>query len=149
MNVVVYASNIESGFSVCTIGRQRGAGLNLSHEETKKHLPIIKEFVLPGTTVHSDGWGACNNLGNNGYEHRRFIHEENFVDPETGVHTQGLEAYWSRAKHKIKAMYGSKLVPSYIDEFLWRERFGKTQTNLSIACYSIFRNIITDIYQVI
>ena len=138
--MVVYASNIESGFSVCTIGRQRGAGLNLSHEETKKHLPIIKEFVLPGTTVHSDGWGACNNLGNNGYEHRRFIHEENFVDPETGVHTQGLEAYWSRAKHKIKAVYGSRLnlVLSYIDEFLWRERFGK---NSDESFYNMLKHI--------
>ena len=65
--------------------------------------------------------------GNNGYEHRRVIHGENFVDPETGLHTQGVEAYWSRAKHKIKAVYGSRLnlVPSYLDEFLWRERFGK------------------------
>jgi len=103
-------------------------------------LPIIKEFVLPGTTIHSDGWGAYNNLGNNGYEHRRVIHEENFVDPQTGVHTQGVEAYWSRAKHKIKAVYGSRLslVPSYIDEFLWRERFGK---NSNESFYSILQHI--------
>ena len=89
-------------------------------------LPIIQEFVHPGSTVYSDGWNAYNNIANLGYVHGRVIHEENFVDPVTGVHTQGVEAYWSRAKQKIKAVYGSRLplVPSYLDEFMWRERFG-------------------------
>jgi len=89
-------------------------------------IPIVNEFVRPGTTVHSDGWAAYNHLGEHGYTHRVVVHEENFVDPITGVHTQGVEAYWSRAKRKLKAVYGSRLhtVPSYIDEFLWRERYG-------------------------
>ena len=48
------------------------------------------------------------------------------MDPITGVHRQGVEAYWSRVKRKLKAVYGSRLhmVPSYIDDFLWRERYG-------------------------
>ena len=89
-------------------------------------LPIIQEFAHPGSTVYSDGWNAYNDIANLGYVHGRVIHQENFVDPVTGVHTQGVEAYWSRVKQKIKAVYGSRLplVQSYLDEFMWRERFG-------------------------
>ena len=89
-------------------------------------LPIIQRYVRPGSMIYSDGWAAYNNLGNLGYGHEQVIHADNFVDPVTGVHTNGVEAYWSRAKQKIKAVYGSRLnmVPSYLDEFLWRERFG-------------------------
>ncbi len=89
-------------------------------------LPVIQRYVRPGTMIYSDGWGAYNNLQNIGYGHESVIHADNFVDPVTGVHTNGVEAYWSRAKQKIKAVYGWRLhmVPSYLDEFLWRERFG-------------------------
>ena len=103
-------------------------------------LPIIQEFVRPGSTVHSDGWAAYNNLANRGYAHGRVIHEENFVDPITGVHTQGMETYWSRAKRIIKDVYGSRLhiIPSYIDEFLWRERYG---LNTELAFANIMEHI--------
>lgn len=89
-------------------------------------LPLIQRYVRPGTMIYSDGWAAYNNLPNIGYGHDRVIHADNFVDPVTGVHTNGVEAYWSRAKQKLKAVYGSRLhmVPSYLDEYLWRERFG-------------------------
>ena len=89
-------------------------------------LPLIQRYVRPGTMIYSDGWAAYNNLPNIGYGHERVIHADNFVDPVTGVHTNGVEAYWSRAKQKLKAVYGSRLhmVPSYLDEYLWRERFG-------------------------
>ena len=89
-------------------------------------LPLIQQFVRPGSTVYSDAWAAYNNLEQHGYVHGVVVHQENFVDPLTGVHTQNIEAYWSRAKHKIKAVYGSTLplIPSYLDEFMWRERYG-------------------------
>ena len=65
-------------------------------------LPLIQRYVRPGTMIYSDGWKAYNNLPNIGYGHKRVIHADNFVDPVTGVHTNGLEAYWSRAKQKLK-----------------------------------------------
>ena len=81
-------------------------------------LPSIQQFICPGSTVYSDGWAAYNNIANHGYVHGRVIHQNTFVDPVTGVHTQGVESYWSRAKQKIKAVYGSRLylVPSYLDD---------------------------------
>ena len=51
-----------------------------------------------------------------------------FIEPVTGVHTQHVESYWSRVKTKLKHMRGchAHQLPSYLDEFLWRERFGQT-----------------------
>ena len=45
-----------------------------------------------------------------------------------GVHTQNVESYWNHSKMKLKRMRGcaAKEVPSYLNEFMWRERFGKT-----------------------
>ena len=89
-------------------------------------LPLTQQFVRPGSTVYSNAWAAYNNLGQHGYAPGVVMHQEKFLDPMTGVHTQNIEAYWSRAKHKIKSVYGSRLhlIPSYLDEFMWRERFG-------------------------
>ena len=60
--------------------------------------------------------------------HRTVNHSLNFVDPITGVHTQHVESYWNRVKVKLKRMRGCHLrqLPGYLDEFMWRERHGKT-----------------------
>ena len=66
-------------------------------------------------------------------------HSVEFVSP-SGVHTQNVESYWNRSKMKLKRMRGcaAKEVPSYLDEFMWRERFGKTSRE---AMDSIIRDI--------
>ena len=91
-------------------------------------LPIIQRHVLPGIMIYSDGWAAYDTLDQLGYGHRVVIHDDTFVDPVTGVHINGVEAYWLRTRQKIKAVYGSRLymIPSYLDEFTWRERYGKS-----------------------
>ena len=67
-------------------------------------------------------------------------HSLNFVDPRTGVHTQHVESYWNRVKLKFKKMRGvqASQLPSHIDEFMWRERYGDTEHNS-------YNNIIRDI----
>ena len=59
------------------------------------------------------------------YDHRTVNHSINFVCRETGVHTQNIESYWAKAKHKFKAMKGvdSDMLPSYLDERMWRDRY--------------------------
>ena len=96
----------------------------VENREADTLLPIIQTHIRPGTTIYSDGWAAYNRIAQLGYSHEVVVHEHHFVDPVTGVHTNGVEAYWSRAKKKIKEVYGSRLemIPSYLDEFLWRER---------------------------
>ena len=67
-------------------------------------------------------------------------HSLNFVDPVTGVHTQSIDSYWERVKRKLKRMKGmmGHQLPSYLDEFMWRERYGKT-------AHQAFPNIVQDI----
>ena len=91
-------------------------------------LPIIQQHVHPGTVVHSDEWAAYSRISAAGYTHSSVSHSLHFVDPITGTHTQHIESYWSRAKAKLKRMHGTcdDHLPEYLDEFMWRERFGRT-----------------------
>ena len=93
-------------------------------------VPIIRSHVDQGTTVHSDQWRAYNQVQQlpNVLTHQTVNHSVNFVDPQTGVHTQAIESYRARVKYKFKRMKGldGNHLASYLDEFMWRERFGKT-----------------------
>ena len=55
-------------------------------------------------------------------------HSVNFVDPETGVHTQTIKSCWARTKLKFKTMKGisADALPSYLDERMWPDHWGKT-----------------------
>jgi transposase-like protein len=89
-------------------------------------LPIISEQCMPGTIIRSDGWAAYANIESIGFRHEVVVHEDNFVDPVTGCNTNAVEAYWKRAKAKLKRMSGTyrHMLDSYIDEFMWSERYG-------------------------
>ena len=51
-------------------------------------------------------------------------HKYNFVDVETGTHTQNIESYNNKLKLPIKKMKGIKktIIDSYLIEFMWNER---------------------------
>lgn len=93
-------------------------------------LPIIQRVVAPGSVIISDEWRAYRGIpalpGN--YLHRTVNHSRHFVDPATGSHTNGVESYWSRIKANFKRMHGTskEMIPSYLDEHMWRERYGRT-----------------------
>ena len=93
-------------------------------------LPIIQQHTRPGTEIHSDEWAAYNNVSTlpTVSSHRTVNHSLHFKDPVTGVHTNNIESYWCRIKTKLKRMRGchKDQLPSYLDEFMWRERHGKT-----------------------
>ena len=107
-------------------------------------LPIIQAHKAPGTTVHSDQWAAYNRvqtLGNVAV-HSAVNLSLNFVDPVTGVHMQNVESYWNRVKRKLKRMKGchEHQLPSYLYEFMWRERYGRTA---GMAWQNILQDIAT------
>ena len=93
------------------------------------------------SVVHSDEWTAYNCVaGLPGVaDHATVNHSVEFVSPG-GVHTQNVQSYWNRVKTKQKRMRGchSHQLPLYLDEFMWRERFGKT-------AISAFQGIMADI----
>ena len=91
-------------------------------------LPIIQENCLPGTTIYSDGWAAYNEVTSLGFQHEVVIHQHEFVVPGTDIHTNNVENFWKRCKSKLKWMSGClpHILPSYLDEFIWLECFGKS-----------------------
>ena len=105
-------------------------------------LPILQQHLRSGTTVHSDQWAAYNRTQQlpSVATHNTVNHSLHFVDPATGVHTQNVESYWNRVKRKFKRMKGvhEDMLSSYHDEFMWRERHGRTA---STALNNLFRNI--------
>ena len=78
-------------------------------------LPIIKKYVVPGSTIYSDGWAAYRNLRNNGYEHYTVIHKDEFkavyinteTEEEVELHTNRIEGAWAHAKNHFKKIYGT------------------------------------------
>ncbi|KAG9467405.1 hypothetical protein GDO78_015019 [Eleutherodactylus coqui] len=97
-------------------------------------LPIIRRVVRPGSTVHSDSWAAYNNM----QPALNFSHEgDNHTDPNfrfvspTSSQTQHIESYWNKCKAHIKMKRGvlRDLLPIYLREFMWRDRFGKEAFN--------------------
>ena len=50
----------------------------------------------------SDMWRAYGGIAAMGYQHLTVNHQMNFVDPQTGAHTQNIERSWKAAKERNK-----------------------------------------------
>ena len=107
-------------------------------------LPITQAHDANGTIIHSDQWAAYRQVASlpSVSTHSTVNHSVTFVNPVSGTHTQNIESYWGKAKRKLKNMTGchASQLPSYLDEFMWRERFGQTKADA-------FKNIICCIFQ--
>lgn len=89
-------------------------------------LPIIRAQILPGTRVMSDLWRSYDCLKDEGYEHITVNHSLNFVDPDTGGNTQGIENTWWGVKRSYPRTGTSKeLFESYLQEFMSRKHYGE------------------------
>ena len=113
--------------------RNRETGWMISITKLEDKIQCITSYLYNylGTVIHSDEWAAYRNVTTlpNVASHHTVNHSISFVEPITGTHTQHVESYWSRAKLKLKRMKGchAHQLPSYLDEFLWRERWGQTK----------------------
>lgn len=91
-------------------------------------LPIIRQYIRPGTTVISDSWAAYRRIGQlpEGYTHLTINHSVHFVDPETGAHTNTIESTWQKLKARHKKEYGTARtqLAEYISQHLWKKEFG-------------------------
>ena len=94
-------------------------------------LPIIQQYIRPGTTIMSDEWAAYHDIGKiPGYSHETVNHSQNFVDPTSGAHTQSIEGHWSCTKRMIRKQgvmnTSPTLFPTYLVECLWRRRYERS-----------------------
>ena len=83
-------------FIVPLIGKQRD-------RSAATLFPIIRKYILPGSTIVSDGWKAYELLGNEGFTHWVVNHSKHFVYPsDARVHTQNIERLWRDLKEWTK-----------------------------------------------
>jgi len=87
-------------------------------------MPIIREHVLPESTVFTDDFSSYVDLAHdrNGYTHRRINHSAG-VYVLGDVHTQTIEGFWSLIKRGIGGVYHSvsrEYLQSYLDEYSFR-----------------------------
>lgn len=103
-------------------------------------IPIIQEHCAVRSYVYSDEWRSYSTLTTKGFRHATVCHQENFVDPVTGVHTQLIERTWLDAKVKIlKKQRGVPLknLQSHLDEVSWRIRNLKSEDLLTTFLQSV------------
>ena len=115
------------GFWRLWSSQNKGIFYSCSSRDTTRVIPIIQQWIAPGTTIHSDMWGAYNQLMNIGYQHGTVNHTYHFVDPLTGIYTNHFEWMWMWAKNKLKAHNGptnQDVIANYLVEFIWVQRFG-------------------------
>ena len=93
------------------------------------------------TRVMSDMWKAYDCLQDEGYVHLTVNHRLNFVDPDTGAHTQRIESTWWGVKRSLPHTGGSKeLFEGYVHEWLWRQHYGQDPFGNTVEHTSQFLN---------
>ncbi|VDL81224.1 unnamed protein product [Nippostrongylus brasiliensis] len=113
-------------------GYERGSGNSflvlVRRRDARTLLKLITKYIRPGTTIISDSWRAYNGISSlpQGYLHLTVNHRMNFVDLNSGAHTQNIECHWQKFKALAKRKYGinSRRYVDYLSEFLWKKRFG-------------------------
>ena len=62
--------------------------VTVPNREKEVLLPLIQQRIAPGTTIMSDCWKSYDCLSKEDFKHLTVNHSVNFIDPETGCHTQ-------------------------------------------------------------
>ena len=98
--------------------------LTVPDRSTATLLPIIQQFVLPGTRILSDEWAAYFVLQTQGYDHGTVNYSEHFVDPVTQVHTNTVEGSRGIVKKRLRRGQTTNpdLLETHLIESCWRRR---------------------------
>ena len=85
-------------------------------------IGIINDLVQPGTTIISDSWSSYYKINEFDFTSLTLNHKCNFVDPDSGAHTNKIEGLCSEFIRKFKEMNGCDRVQlqSHLNEFMLR-----------------------------
>jgi len=86
-------------------------------------IPIIKQWILSGTTIYSHCWRSYSTLVSEGYIHSTVNHSVAFKS-ETGTHTNNIVSQWHAVKKSLPRFGTRKdLYNSYFAEYCIRRKF--------------------------
>ena len=70
---------------------------------------VLRDNIADGSTIYTDCWKGyrTTELEEAGFSHMTVNHRYNFLDPDSGVHTQGIERLWGSAKWRNKRQRGT------------------------------------------
>jgi transposase len=83
---------------------------------------MVKEYVLPESTIFTDDFSGYDRLKGHGYTHHRINHSAK-VYVMGDIHTNTIEGFWSLVKRGIGGVYhavSQKYLQSYLDEYTFR-----------------------------
>ena len=83
----------------------------------------------------TDMWNGYSPLGSLGYIHKEVNHSENYVNPETLNHTQGVELAWETTNWWLCCEIQNRaLLQSHLSEVSWRMMHGSDFSDL-LPCF--------------
>src|SRR5579864_6432115 len=83
---------------------------------------MVKEYVLPESTIFTDDFSGYDRLKSHGFTHHRINHSAK-VWVMGDIHTNTIEGFWSLVKRGIGGVYhqvSQKYLQSYLDEYTFR-----------------------------
>jgi transposase-like protein len=132
---------------------ERGGEVRAFTEENARTgatlLPIIREHVMPKSTVFTDelmAYDGISHMPDQGYTHRRINHSEK-VYVSGDIHTNTIEGFWSLVKNGVRGVYhsvGKGYLQSYLDEYSFRynRRFDSQPMFLSFLSQIEKRDVV-------
>ena len=84
----------------------------------------IKNYVEPGTIIHTDCWRGYLGLEeHNGYKHQTVNHKVNYIDLETGAHSQNIERSWRDVRDNVQKMGVKQNDHGHMSRIMFMKRF--------------------------
>jgi transposase len=83
---------------------------------------MVKEYVLPETTIFTDDFSGYDRLKGHGFTHHRINHSAK-IWVMGDIHTNTSEGFWSLVKRGIGGVYhqvSQKYLQTYLDEYTFR-----------------------------
>ncbi|KAG0422376.1 hypothetical protein DMUE_6216, partial [Dictyocoela muelleri] len=77
----------------------------MPHRKKATLEKIISEIVTESTILCTDQAKVYGSLDEIGYIHFDVCHKKNFVDADTGAHTQTVESLWNHFKKKARRIW--------------------------------------------
>ena len=97
--------------------------VSVDNRRAETLLEIIGQHVHPGSHIFTDCWAGykTEQLEALGMEHLTVNHTEGFVDEETGVHTNNIEATWRGMKFHVSHKHMNRqLIDGHLLTYIWK-----------------------------